>query len=79
MFLLAGTGTVRSTEADAMKSRSEDKALVLKVIVTSDAMEVIYTGLAGQKGKKDPPQVLTLYGLLGKLALEGYGEGTGRE
>ena len=70
--MMAGTGKVLQIEAEAMKSRSEDKVLVLKVTVTSDAMEVLYTGPASQKGKKNPPQVLTLYGLLGKLALEGY-------
>ena len=64
VFLLPGNGGVR-LEADALKARSEEQLLALPVVAATDTMEVLFCN-----GKET--QLLTIYGLLGKVALEGY-------
>ena len=69
VFLLPGNGGPRP-ESDATKA-TEEKLLALPVVMSDDKTEVLYQQSAG---KKDPNsgQSITIYGLLGKLSLEGY-------
>ena len=67
VFLLPGPGGMR-LEADAAKA-TEEKLLALPAHAARDTMEVLF---CREKGKIKDADLITLYGLLGKLALDGY-------
>ena len=52
---------------EAIKARNDDKLLALPMKIEADTTEILYG-----KTRRNTPQPITIYGLLGKLTLDGY-------